>query len=151
MHARSRAGVAIVGVAVALTGLASQPLVQPKSRKCPVIVSWEGQVSERSRNGAPKAGVIADSRTWEKLWKSWRVSEPVPYVDFQEAIVLVAVNGDPNRISVDVTVTESGTLIVNEISQMRGFGLATTYGYQLALVGRQGVKACRGQAIGEDQ
>lgn len=103
-----------------------------------------------ARDDAPKTGVIAEFKEWEKLWKSWRGSESVPYVEFREAIVIVAVNSDPNRIGVEASVTKEGALMVAKRSEMLGFESPTTCGYQLALISRHGVKTVKGQAIGKE-
>jgi hypothetical protein len=93
---------------------------------------------------------VADDRTWEKLWKAWRGSEEVPYVDFKEAIILVAVNGDPNSISAQPAIDDKGELTVSFNATLIAFVNFDTCAYQFALIRRAGIKTIGGKPIGKE-
>ena len=61
--------------------------------------SWKGQVPLERRKEAPPTGYVANRGAWEKLWKAYRSAEAVPALDFQKELVLVAVNSDPNDLT----------------------------------------------------
>jgi len=121
-----------------------------KSKSLPVVVSWRGKIKLELRNEAPKGGYIADGKTWEKLWKAWRGTEEVPSVNFQEAIVLVGVNNNPNWINVLAEIDDNGALQLTYASTLMGFINPQEGAYEFALIRRDGIKTIAGKEIEKD-
>lgn len=74
----------------------------------------------------------------------------MPEVDFDKHLILIAVNGDPNRISIHPGLDGKGDLKVNYSSTLIGFLDPITCAYQFALIRREGIKTIGGKAIGKD-
>jgi hypothetical protein len=126
----------------------SQP--KEKTRSTPVVVSWQGLVKLELSKDAPKDGYVAEGKTWEKLWKAWRGTEQVPSVNFKDAVILVALNRNPNSISILPTIDEKGDLKMTIESTAVGFINPTEGAYQFALITREGIKTIRGNEIKQE-
>jgi hypothetical protein len=121
-----------------------------KTKRVPVVVSWQGRVKLGLLKEAPKPGYIADGKTWAKLWKAWRGTEEVPSVNFQEAIVLVGVNNNPNWINVLAEIDDNGALQLTYASTLMGFINPQEGAYEFALIRRDGIKTIAGKEIEKD-
>lgn len=116
--------------------LAGVTLAAPK-----VVVpdrNWTATIDDNKlADQAPKNGLITDTKTFEKLWKSWRKEEKVPVVDFSKQFVLVTLSrGGPNRPIINATL-EEGTLKITTLSTLIG---GPGFGYSIALFSCDGVK-----------
>lgn len=129
------------------TSLSGRAAAQEGGRSVPVLVAWQGQVKLERRKDAPQSGYIADQEAWQALWTSWRGVEPAPWINFDEAIILVAANRDPNRIGVTATLDDAGDLRVVHRSTLIAFINPTEFAYQFALIRREGIKTIGGKPI----
>lgn len=111
-----------------------------------ILQTWQGEVALELRKLAPEAGYVDDAKSWEKLWKAYRVDE-VPAVDFKEHLILVGVNSDPNRIGTMPKLSDKGDLKVEYVTTLIGFEGHTTCAYQFAMISRKGIKSLNAQPI----
>lgn len=112
-----------------------------------ILQTWRGEVELELRKQAPEAGYVADTKSWEELWKAYRGGEQLPQVDFTEHLILVGVNSDPNKIGAGLTVSEKGELAVMYSSTLIGFEDPKTCAYQFAKISRKGIKSINGRPI----
>jgi hypothetical protein len=112
-----------------------------------LLQTWRGEVKLELRKQAPDSGFIADAESWEKLWKAYRVAEKVPEVDFQEHLILVGVNSDPNQIGAVAKLSEKGDLSVVYLGTLIGFEDPQTCAYQFAKISRKGIKSIKGKPL----
>jgi len=105
----------------------------------PMYVSWTGQVAVGDRKVLADAPVVADTKTWEEVWKAARPGEKAPTVDFANAVVLVAVGSDPNLLWFGPNIQE-GNLRVVAASTLRAYDNPQTASYMMGVVARAGVK-----------
>jgi hypothetical protein len=117
----------------------------PKPKEVPVLVAWGGMVDHALTAKVP--GHIRTQAEWEKLWKLWRKGEPVPFVNFEEALVLVACSGDQNAVAVMPRLSAAGDLQVAVATTLLESTNSKTSGYQLAVISRQGIKTIDGKAL----
>jgi uncharacterized protein (TIGR03067 family) len=113
--------------------------------------TWHGEVALDVSKGAPRHDFVTDKEAWAKLWQAYRPKEQVPEVDFNTELVLVAVNNDPNGITIDATLGKEGNLEVDRISTLIQFNNPTTCRYEFALIKRAGVKTIDGVPIGKEK
>src|SRR5262245_4076437 len=109
--------------------------------------TWNGEVNIELRQEAPEDGYIANKAKWEALWKAYRGGEELPKVDFAKELVLVAVNRDPNRISIQAKLDDKGDLTVMHISTKMGFVNPKACKYEFAVVSRDGIKSINGKTL----
>jgi hypothetical protein len=109
--------------------------------------TWDGVVKIDLRKEAPGKGYIADQVAWAKLWKVYRGEEKLPAVDFDKELIVVAVNSDPNAISILLEADEKGDLMVSYARTELKFIKPTTCAYQFALIKRGGIMTIGGKAI----
>jgi hypothetical protein len=124
-------------------------LADEKPRPVKVKRTWNGTVEMELRKEAPESDFVADNDSWAKLWKAYRGEDP-PEVDFDKELILVAVNRDPNQISIRPEVDGKGDLRVIAVSTLIGFTDPKTCAYQFALIKRHGIKTIKGKAIAKD-
>jgi len=130
---------------------AAQP-PPPNLGQSPVelLRTWDGEVKIELTKEAPEDGYIAGKERLESLWKAFRGNEELPKVDFAKELVLIAVNKDPNRISIRAELDDNGDLKVKAISTMMGYFNPTTCRYQFAVISRSGIKTINGKPIRKD-
>lgn len=112
-----------------------------------VMVTWSGSFKLEQRQAAPLLGYVADAIAWKALWTAWRGTELVPEVNFNNAIVVVAVSKDPNRIGAGVMLNAKGDLTFAHRQTLMAFENATTGTYQFALIPKERIKTINGQVI----
>jgi len=129
-----------------LRGKSTAVSPEEKPGAVPVVVSWRGETKTALSKMAPDSGFIVDDVEWKALWKAWRGNEPVPSVNFREAMVLVGVNRNFDRINLYPVLDDQGDLRVT--STFGGVGLlgdgGDVRGYQLALIKFDGIKTIQG-------
>ncbi|MFQ3592529.1 MAG: hypothetical protein SNJ82_04975 [Gemmataceae bacterium] len=110
--------------------------------------NWVGIVNdEKLAKQAPESGIIADAKTFEKLWKSWRKDEKLPPVDFTKQIVVVTLSvGGPNRPAISATLDDAGDLKILARSTLIA---GDAFGYSLATFDRKGIKSVNGKKVPE--
>jgi hypothetical protein len=113
----------------------------------PVKATWLGEVEVNLRQEAPQSGYIASQQEWAKLWKAFRGTETLPEIDFTKDLILVAVNKDPNHISIIPSLDANGELHVTYVSTLIGFVNPRTCSYELAVISREGIKTINGQPL----
>ena len=136
--------------AAILLGLASAlPLSGADDKPTPIKAeqSWDGEIKIELRKDAPKDGFVADKDAWAKLWKTYRGDEKLPDVDFTKELVLVAVNSDPNRISLGASLDKNGDVRVLVTSTLVAYTNPTTCRYQFVRIKRDGIKTVGGKPI----
>jgi hypothetical protein len=121
-----------------------------KPRPVKVERTWKGTVEIALRKEAPERDFVADNDTWAKLWRAYRGEGNMPEVDFDKELILVAVNRDPNEISIRPEVDGKGDLRVIAQSTDIGFIDPKTCAYQFALIKRHGIKTIKGKAIAKE-
>jgi hypothetical protein len=119
------------------------------SRKVPILVSWSGECAIALREKAPRFEFIKSAEKLKGLWSAWRPKEAVPQVNFDQAILLVAANGDPNSMSIEGLLNADGDVRFGIIQTAVGYTGATTFRYHIALISRDGVKSIHGQRLGD--
>lgn len=120
----------------------TQPVKQPL-----VMVTWSGTYKLEQKQAAPPLGYVADAIAWKGVWTAWRGTEPVPEVNFNNAIVVVAVSKDPNKIGAGVMLNANGDLSFAHRQTLMAFENPTTGTYQFAVIPKEGIKTINGQAI----
>jgi hypothetical protein len=145
---RSLPAAVILGLTLAV--FLGCPRADEKPKPIKVEKTWEGEVKIELRKEAPETGYLADEGAWAKLWKAYRGEEKMPEVDFDKELILVAVNTDPNRISISPEVDAKGDLKVTSTRTLIAFIDPKTCAYQFALTKREGIKTISGKAISKD-
>ena len=134
---------AVALAAFLAVGLCQDAAAQVKILR-PRATWWATLGSAELRKQAPSSGVVADSATWARLWKSWRGREPLPAVDFTKDMILVATAPGPNRMSLQaITDGEGDVRIVPGGVGMAGRG----FGYAMIEVSRSGLRTVNGAPI----
>ncbi len=98
---------------------------------------------EKLKKVFPRAGVITDARTFEKVWKAWRPTEKVPAIDFTKQFVVVTLASGPNRPFISAILDEGNLKITARQTLIGGEG----FGYSLATFNRKGVKSVNGKKL----
>jgi len=129
-----------------------QPRVKAEGGQKPVQLerTWDGEVKIELKSDAPADGCLVSQEKWNKLWKAYRGNEETPNVDFANELVLVAVNKDPNRISIQATLDANGDLSVTYRTTLMAVMNPTTCRYQFAVIKREGIKTINGKPIRKD-
>lgn len=130
------------------SGSDTPPEAKPKPVK--VEKTWQGEVKLDLWKEAPQKGYVADKDAWAKLWKAYRGEEKMPEVDFDKELILVAVNSDPNGISIRPEVDDNRDLKVTTASTTRYFKDPKTCRYEFALIKRESIKTIAGKVISQD-
>jgi hypothetical protein len=103
---------------------------------------WEGDFADgKLRRLLPKGGVIADAKTFAKVWKAWRPREKVREVDFAKELLVAACCGEGDRPVLRSVVLKGGELGVTWGEERRGRGV---HGYAIVAISRKGVKKVNG-------
>lgn len=122
-----------------LTQVVKQPLV---------MVTWSGSFKLDQRQTVPPLGYVADAIAWKAVWTAWRGAEPVPEVNFNNAIVQVAVSKDPNKVRAGAVLDAAGNLTFTNAQTLMAFEKDVTTGtYQFAVIPKEGIKTINGQPI----
>jgi hypothetical protein len=107
--------------------------------------TWSGKIKdELPRKLAPKSGVIANAKTWKKLWTAWQPNADLPKTNFGKELILVGTVPGPNAIDMPPTKDDSGNVrFTVSGTEMAGPG----FGYKLIRISRIGVKTINGKAV----
>jgi hypothetical protein len=132
----------IVGLAAATLAAFPASDAQAQKKALKPTKDWSGSVEDEAlAKGAPT--VITETRVLEELWKSWKLADKAPTVDFsKELVVLTTTRG--SKLNLSLNLTEKGDLQV--------LGLATRdlrpgFRYVIASVSREGVQSVNGAAL----
>jgi hypothetical protein len=134
----------IVLIAMALVLVSVLPLHAGPAKGKPMkpLQQWSGSVGELAlMKGMPE--FIISVEEFEKLWQAWKVSGPVPRVDFSKEFVLVATTrGSMLRFA--AALDDEGNLRVGGIATR---DLRPGFRYVIAVVSREGVKTVNGKEL----
>ena len=130
----------IVITCVVLLGGASFALAENKP--VPTSQEWSGSVADESLQAKAPA-FVANPMAFEELWKSWKVGDKVPEVDFTKNLAVVATTrGSVLRLR--ATLDEKGNLQVGGIATR---DLRPGFRYVIGIVPREGVVAINGKPV----
>jgi hypothetical protein len=113
------------------------------------LAEWKGGSSKRQDDNlwraAPPGGVIADAKSWAKLWAAWHSGQKAPAVDFTRELILVAAGPGPNLIRIGkLPLSVKGDLgFLWSITERGGPGFV----YRILKVSRAGVRSVNGKAL----
>jgi len=117
------------------------------AQKAPVkpIKEWAGSVEDENlAKGAPE--VITSAKGLEDLWKSWKLADKAPQVDFtKEIVILTTTRG--SRIKLFATLDEKGNLMVGSLGTS---DLRPGFRYVIATVSKEGVKTVNGKELSKE-
>jgi len=134
----------LTGLAFA-AGLAAAPAQGGKGKPIKPLQTWQAKVQDEAlKNAAPPSGFVTNAKEFAALWKAWRGDEKVPDVDFKKNLVLVGLAGGPNIAGIGATLSDDGNLTVLVRQTLIG---GPGFGYQLAVVPRDGIKTVNGKAV----
>ena len=134
----------IIMVSLALLLAMVLPLQAAPAKGKPVkpLKQWSGSVDGLSlQKAAPE--VIVAAPELKKLWQAWKVSGPVPKVDFAKELVVVSTTRG-SILRFGATLDEQGNLQVVGVSTM---DLRPGFRYVIAVVSREGVKTVNGKEL----
>jgi hypothetical protein len=113
-----------------------------ETKEVKAVKQWTGSVEDDElAKKAPE--FIADAKELEQLWKSWKIEEKVPKVDFDKELVVVMTTGG-SRINFGAKLDEKGNL---SLVGMATLDLVPGFRYIIATVSREGVKAVNGKEV----
>ncbi len=136
-----RPGWRVGSMALALVVLLT-PAVGADKRPVKPTKEWNGSVADEAL--LPEAPVCLTSvRALEKLWKAWKIAEPLPVVDFAKELV-VGTTTRGSRLRLVVHFDDKGNL---EVAGLATRDLRPGFRYVLAAVSREGVKTVNGKAL----
>ncbi|MDB4380746.1 hypothetical protein N9Z70_05090 [Mariniblastus sp.] len=109
------------------------------------IVAWSGVIDLKLRSILPKSGFVDNTKDFQKLWKAWCPSKAMPAVNFDEVIILVNANRDPNRFGPQIKRDVHGNISSRtHITQLLGYMNPINCRYVLTAIPRQGVSMING-------
>jgi hypothetical protein len=114
--------------------------LRPAGQPLTPVRQWRGSVSPSALAKAPAAGFVAGAEAFEQLWQAWRGNQPVPKIDFQKHLVLVA-TARGRAPGYAIGLDKAGNLQVHtwRFGTNRYAG-----GYRFLVVPRQGIQTVNG-------
>ena len=103
---------------------------------------WSGTVTDADlQRLAPSTGFIDNTETWQTIWSSWRPTERLPKVDFDQVLVIVGTVPGPNRVIMNPKANAQGEVnFVVGGTRIAGPG----FGYKFVRIRKQDVKSVNG-------
>jgi hypothetical protein len=117
-------------------------IAHAEAKEVKATKQWAGSV-ENDELAKEAPAFIADAKELEKLWKSWKIEEKVPKVDFDKVLVVVMTTGG-SRINFGAKLDEKGNL---SLVGMATLDLVPGFRYIIATVSREGVKSVNGKEV----
>jgi len=118
---------------------ASDPILLESKRQ------WSGKFHDSVKQSrAPRLDFISDRVTFWLVWNSWRGDEPVPEIDFEKKLVLLAMTSGPNSVSLDASLDRTGNVSLQSTSTLVG---GPGFGYTMKVVNRDGIQTVQGVPI----
>ena len=90
----------------------------------------------------PKAGIIRDVATWQKLWVGWRPNEPLKQIEFENELVIVNLVPGPNTVFVNTLKLDERGDLAFEVASTRMAGPG--FGYLIMVVPKTKIKSVNG-------
>jgi hypothetical protein len=133
----------MIGLVVLVAGVSSAAAPPTKQEAPKPAKTWSGRISASLAKKAPKRGYLVSDKAFTKLWKTWKIKEARPEIDFTKEIVLVA-TARSKSISITTKVDKKGDLdwFVTKTS-----GTTRDAAYQFLAVPRESIKTVKGKAI----
>jgi hypothetical protein len=138
----------ILFASAALLALAAafSPAAQGGGKMIKPSQEWKGEVQDEGQQKlAPKGGYIADAKTFEAVWKGWKVGDKMPEINFKKNLVLVATTRG-SRLNLRPMLDDKGNLRVLALATR---DLRPGFRYQIAVVDREGVRTVNGKELME--
>jgi hypothetical protein len=106
------------------------------------VKEWSGSVDDAElAKEAPE--FITEAKELEKLWKSWKLADKVPEVDFDKELVVVTTTVGSN-LSLFAKLDDKGNLTVGGIATQ---DIAPGFRYVIATLSRDGIKTVNGKEL----
>jgi uncharacterized lipoprotein YbaY len=123
--------------------LIASPAMQAEKKTVKTIKEWSGTVDDTAlMKEAP--GSITSIKELEKLWEAWKISDPMPTVDFAKEIVVVSTT-QGSRLRLALVLDDgSGNLMVGGVGTR---DLRPGFRYVIGTVSREGVKTVNGKEL----
>lgn len=103
---------------------------------------WTGSVEDAElAKEAPE--LITNANELEKLWKSWKLKDKVPEVDFDKQLIVVTTTVG-SKVSLTASLDDEGDLKVTGVATS-DFGPG--FRYVIATLSRDGVKTVNGKGL----
>jgi hypothetical protein len=128
----------MVGIIIGSGGLASAQAITVEPVK-----SWSGRVPLDER--PPLQTSIAKDNDWTRIWKQCRVQGPMPKVDFQKTLGLVAVRRGSGVKFMNMSI-EDGDLKTNVVVTP---DMPDYMSCAIVLIDRMGIKKVNGNPVGQ--
>jgi hypothetical protein len=120
-------------------------LVSAQEPRVAITQSWNGRITNEQAAATPKSNVIANVKTWEKLWKDWNLKGDAPKIDFQKHLILFT-SGNCSTVRYQSASLSNGDL---KTSIINTDDIREDHAYHIIQVPRDGVKTVGGKAIDE--
>jgi hypothetical protein len=115
-----------------------------RAQKTPVKLTreWSGSVADESlRKDAPQC--ITTQKGLENLWKSWKISDKMPEIDFTKEMVVIGITSG-SKLRLSANINEKGNL---EVLGLGTRDLVPGFRYVMATVSKEGVKTVNGKEL----
>jgi hypothetical protein len=129
-------------IALLLAMVLSLQAGPPEGKLVTALKQWSGSVDDLSlMKGTPEFIISADEL--RKLWQSWKVSGPMPKVDYCKELVLISTTRG-SILRFGAILDDKGDLQVRGASTR---DLRPGFRYVIAVVSREGVKTVNGKEL----
>src|SRR5947209_1669548 len=109
--------------AVVIAALLASTALAEKT-KVKISKEWKGTVAdEKLLKDAPAC--VTDAKSLEKVWKTWKIEDKMPEVDFTKEIVVISTTSG-SKISIFANLDDKGNLEVGGLAT-RDFGEGFRY------------------------
>jgi hypothetical protein len=109
--------------------------VRAAGEEVKLVKKWKGSVADVAlQMETPEC--ITSEKALEKLWKTWKIEEKLPKVDFKKNIVVV-VTGRGSLLNLMARLADDGNL---EVIGMNTLDFADGFRYVIATVSLEGIK-----------
>ncbi len=116
--------------------------VQAQDKQVNITKQWKGSVAEEKlQKEAPE--VITNAKDLEKVWKAWKIDDPMPKIDFMKEIIIVT-TGSGSKLNLSAKLDDKGNMTVI------GFGTADFvpgFRWVMGSVSKEGVKTVNKKAL----
>lgn len=131
--------------AAAITAAAAQKTEQKKDDKKATVNLFASLDDRDLQKQMPESGVIASTKSWEKLAKAWSIKDPAK-VDFDKEILVVATTVG-SRLNLSTKLSAKGDLTILALATR---DLRPGFRYAIKSVSKEGVKTVNGKELPKD-
>jgi uncharacterized lipoprotein YbaY len=123
--------------------LTASPGLRAERKPMKTIKEWSGSVEDTALMKEAAAS-ITSAKELEKLWETWKISDPMPVVDFAKDLVVVSTT-QGSRLRLALVLDDiSGNLVVGGVGTR---DLRPGFRYVIGTVSREGVKTVNGKEL----